>query len=226
MPSHRGLSSPTKEDYRICLLVDRHWCPALLSFSLSSYLSLSFSHFLIYFLSFSFAHLLRSLFSPVSVGFFCSLLPDSTTRFLSPERNAMATLRGTKFRRKFLRKSHCQLSRTLIWRTYRPTKIARSIKLSRFSTRHTSIFCHVSNEIIVIHWNEWDIKVKFLNRHSMRSKQRLLQLINRLDTLFKREVCSCIFQWLNLRRGYCRTRIINLRSALQNLVPGRELLLE
>lgn len=142
MPSHRGLSSPTKEDYRICLLVDRHWCPALLSFSLSSQLppSLSLSHFLIYFLSFSFAHLLWSLFSPVSVGFFCSLLPGSTPRFLSPERNAMATLRGTKFQRKFLRKSHCQLSRTLIWRTYRPTKIARFIKLSCFSTRHASIF--------------------------------------------------------------------------------------
>lgn len=40
-------------------------------------------------------------------------------QFLSPERNAMATLRGTKFRRKFLRKSHCHLSRSLIRRTYR-----------------------------------------------------------------------------------------------------------
>lgn len=31
MPSHRGLSSPTKEDYRICLLVDHHRCRSLLA---------------------------------------------------------------------------------------------------------------------------------------------------------------------------------------------------
>jgi len=43
-------------------------------------------------------------------------------QFLSPERNAMATLRGTKFRRKFLRKSHCHLSRSLIRRTYRSSR--------------------------------------------------------------------------------------------------------
>lgn len=46
-------------------------------------------------------------------------LPSRLFQFLSPERNAMATLRGTKFRRKFLRKSHCHLSRSLIRRTYR-----------------------------------------------------------------------------------------------------------
>lgn len=45
--------------------------------------------------------------------------PSRLFQFLSPERNAMATLRGTKFRRKFLRKSHCHLSRSLIRRTYR-----------------------------------------------------------------------------------------------------------
>jgi len=46
-------------------------------------------------------------------------LSSRSLQFLSPERNAMATLRGTKFRRKFLRKSHCHLSRSLIRRTYR-----------------------------------------------------------------------------------------------------------
>lgn len=35
MPSHRGLSSPTKEDYRICLLVDHHRCRSCLSLLLS-----------------------------------------------------------------------------------------------------------------------------------------------------------------------------------------------
>lgn len=102
MPSHRGLSSPTKEDYRICLLVDHHRCRSFLSllFSPSCLVSSSLSVL------------------PLAPGPPCSD-PSRLFQFLSPERNAMATLRGTKFRRKFLRKSHCHLSRSLIRRTYR-----------------------------------------------------------------------------------------------------------
>lgn len=85
MPSHRGLSSPTKEDYRICLLVDHHRCRSLLALLPPSV-----------FLSFGPPPLPSSV--PARPG-------PRLFQFLSPERNAMATLRGTKFRRKFLRKS-------------------------------------------------------------------------------------------------------------------------
>lgn len=64
-------------------------------------------------------------------------------QFLSPERNAMATLRGTKFRRKFLRKSHCHLSRSLIRRTYRSSRgvSARdAVLFYPLETRRTSVF--------------------------------------------------------------------------------------
>lgn len=126
MPSHRGLSSPTKEDYRICLLVDHHRC---------------------------------RFFSPPSFSFqppapLCLLHPSSSSssrpplahpsrlfQFLSPERNAMATLRGTKFRRKFLRKSHCHLSRSLIRRTYRS-----SGREKRFPARAMMPFCSLKTD--------------------------------------------------------------------------------
>lgn len=117
MPSHRGLSSPTKEDYRICLLVDHHRCRSVLS-------PFPPSHPLARLLS-------SSLLVPSSL---VPLRPSRLFQFLSPERNAMATLRGTKFRRKFLRKSHCHLSRSLIRRTYRSS--GRSV-----STRVTVSFC-------------------------------------------------------------------------------------
>lgn len=68
--------------------------------------------------------------SPVAVSS-STALSSRLFQFLSPERNAMATLRGTKFRRKFLRKSHCHLSRSLIRRTYRSSR--------RVSTRETPV---------------------------------------------------------------------------------------
>lgn len=43
MPSHRGLSSPTKEDYRICLLVDHHRCRSFTLLSPRCLLSSSLS---------------------------------------------------------------------------------------------------------------------------------------------------------------------------------------
>lgn len=118
MPSHRGLSSPTKEDYRICLLVDHHRCRSFFSlvFLLCLFFSLSLST--------------RSL-------------PSRLFQFLSPERNAMATLRGTKFRRKFLRKSHCHLSRSLIRRTYRSSRgvsARETVLFCPLETRRTSVF--------------------------------------------------------------------------------------
>lgn len=106
MPSHRGLSSPTKEDYRICLLVDHHRCRSFHSL-LSSSTSLAPSSLLV------------SSSPSLSPSLVLRSHPSRLFQFLSPERNAMATLRGTKFRRKFLRKSHCHLSRSLIRRTYR-----------------------------------------------------------------------------------------------------------
>lgn len=68
-----------------------------------------------------FPDLSLSLFFSLSLSRYLSL-PSRLFQFLSPERNAMATLRGTKFRRKFLRKSHCHLSRSLIRRTYRSSE--------------------------------------------------------------------------------------------------------
>lgn len=99
MPSHRGLSSPTKEDYRICLLVDRHRCCPFFSLSLST--------------------------SSASCRSFIPTLPV----FISGTKRNGHFARGTKFRRKFLRKSHCHLSRSLIRRTYRSSR--------RDSTRET-----------------------------------------------------------------------------------------
>lgn len=117
MPSHRGLSSPTKEDYRICLLVDRHGVSFLL-LSPPSRSLLSHFTYLPRFLSHS-----LPLGLSLTLPYFVPVLQQ----FLSPERNAMATLRGTKFRRKFLRKSHCHLSRSLIRRTYRsPRRVSSS----------------------------------------------------------------------------------------------------
>lgn len=62
-------------------------------------------------------------------------------QFLSPERNAMATLRGTKFRRKFLRKSHCHLSRSLIRRTYRSSREVSPPARRRCPFRSPEIQC-------------------------------------------------------------------------------------
>lgn len=88
------------------------------------------------FLSFSCSS--PSLFSSLASPPPLAALSSRLFQFLSPERNAMATLRGTKFRRKFLRKSHCHLSRSLIRRTYRSSRrvstretVVRSLSLSR-----------------------------------------------------------------------------------------------
>lgn len=122
MPSHRGLSSPTKEDYRICLLVDHHRCRSFLSLLFSPSCLVSSS-------------LLVSSSRPPA-------RPSRLFQFLSPERNAMATLRGTKFRRKFLRKSHCHLSRSLIRRTYRSSgEVSPPARRCPFArSRHGRVF--------------------------------------------------------------------------------------
>lgn len=88
--------------------------------------------------------------SSLPFSFFRFLFPPALSlplssrlfQFLSPERNAMATLRGTKFRRKFLRKSHCHLSRSLIRRTYRSPR--------GVSARETVLFCPLETRVFLL----------------------------------------------------------------------------
>lgn len=101
MPSHRGLSSPTKEDYRICLLVDHHRCrspprpsPCLLSSSLS-------------------VPLLSRPPSPPAPG------PPGSFSFYLRNETQWPLCAAQSFDGNFFVKAHCHLSRSLIRRTYR-----------------------------------------------------------------------------------------------------------
>lgn len=100
MPSHRGLSSPTKEDYRICLLVDHHRCRSLLALLLPSV-----------FLSFG-PPPLPSPPSPPSPA------PGSFSFYLRNE-TQWPLCAAQSFDGNFFVKAHCHLSRSLIRRTYR-----------------------------------------------------------------------------------------------------------
>lgn len=100
MPSHRGLSSPTKEDYRICLLVDHHRCRSLLAPLLPSV-----------FLSFG-PPPLPSPPSPPAPA------PGSFSFYLRNE-TQWPLCAAQSFDGNFFVKAHCHLSRSLIRRTYR-----------------------------------------------------------------------------------------------------------